>query len=239
MSKVKRVVLDLDDTVVKTNKCLVGKIISNVCHHRETNDKRKEAYRHLLLNRNAVLFELKENLRWLDKGVHDAMEDLIKEHGLVGGKYMLEAELDTALINFLTHSIVPYQETTGIEIDICTHRGMCENGVEYTHQYLKDHNIDHLFKNVFVLNPEEAPDKRDFLRDTYGDGNFVLLDDNPTHNPHPIPRCDNLIVCDTVYASNRFKHQRKFNSAHLPVLYGHLKQLGYYNHVVVAYDKFI
>lgn len=226
MSVIKYINFDLDDTVVKTNTCLVRNILTKMCHHKEKDEKRKEAYRHLFLNPHASLMGYKEKLIHLDPEVHQAMESIIVEYGLADDQYMLDVEIDKPLVHYIEHVLLKEKENIDLRINICTHRGISENASEHTERYLEANKVRHLFDEIHILHPKEWPDKRDFLKSVQGN-DFVLLDDNPTYAKQPIPKCDKLIVCNTVFASQRYKHQTQFNSNDLSALHHKLTKLGF------------
>lgn len=82
------------------------------------------------------------------------------------------------------------KRSQGIGVHICTHRGfMPDNkGTLYTEHWLGSRGIDYCFDNLFVIKSSEHPNKLSYLEEALGTKDFLLVDDNPLHDPekeHP------------------------------------------------------
>lgn len=91
---------------------------------------------------------------------------------LADGTFMLNANMRPYFIQTVAMLV-----RDGFSAGICTHRGYHEKGERYTRKSLEKHLS--LFDHVHCLNSVEHPDKVAFLNATYGEGTWILVDDNP------------------------------------------------------------
>lgn len=88
------------------------------------------------------------------------------------GTFMLKANMRPYFIQTVAMLV-----RDGFSAGICTHRGYHDKGERYTRKSLSKHLS--LFDHIHCLNSVEHPDKVAFLNATYGEGTWILVDDNP------------------------------------------------------------
>lgn len=91
---------------------------------------------------------------------------------LADGRFMLQANMRDYFIQTVAMLV-----RDGFSVGICTHRGYHAKGERYTRKALEKHLS--LFDHIHCLDGREHPDKIKFLDATYGEGNYILVDDNP------------------------------------------------------------
>lgn len=88
------------------------------------------------------------------------------------GRFMLEANMRDYFIQTVAMLV-----REGFSVGICTHRGYHAKGERYTRKALAKHLS--LFDHIHCLDSREHPNKIDYLNAVYGEGTWILVDDNP------------------------------------------------------------
>lgn len=88
------------------------------------------------------------------------------------GRFMLEANMRDYFIQTVAMLV-----REGFSVGICTHRGYHAKGERYTRKALAKHLS--LFDHIHCLDSREHPNKIDYLNSVYGEGTWILVDDNP------------------------------------------------------------
>lgn len=91
---------------------------------------------------------------------------------LEDGSFMLKADMRPYFIQTVAMLV-----RDGFSVGICTHRGYHDKGERYTRKSLSKHLS--LFDHIHCLSSREYPDKIAYLNEKYGEGTWILVDDNP------------------------------------------------------------
>lgn len=91
---------------------------------------------------------------------------------LEDGSFMLKADMRPYFIQTVAMLV-----RDGFSVGICTHRGYHDKGERYTRKSLSKHLS--LFDHIHCLSSREHPDKIAYLNEKYGEGTWILVDDNP------------------------------------------------------------
>lgn len=91
---------------------------------------------------------------------------------LEDGRFMLEANMRDYFIQTVALLV-----REGFSVGICTHRGYHAKGERNTRKALEKHLS--LFDHIDVLDSRQHPDKIAYLNEKYGEGTWILVDDNP------------------------------------------------------------
>lgn len=160
-------VFDMDDTLVNTNGYILNKLRNHLIKTKDT--KYLEIVDETIkYGKSSLLFE-------------NELRDLVFKVCIEDGGFSLLAS-PSKLVNNDLLAFFKRATDIGKHIHICTHRGFLKNGKYNTDSWLHAYHLDGYITDVHVLNSAEHPDKTKFLSKHYGD-NYLLVDDNPLHNP--------------------------------------------------------
>ncbi|EBY9527650.1 hypothetical protein D5P86_01545 [Salmonella enterica subsp. enterica serovar Infantis] len=91
---------------------------------------------------------------------------------LEDGSFMFKADMRPYFIQTVAMLV-----RDGFSVGVCTHRGYHDKGERYTRKALSKHLS--LFDHIHCLSSREYPDKIAYLNEKYGEGTWILVDDNP------------------------------------------------------------
>lgn len=178
----KHVVFDMDDTLCNTSKFITDTL----------------EFTYLFEEKSDKLDKLAQ---YRDKNVSTFLYD--KELRDDTWKYAI-SPLDFAfkaapsdIVNRQFEVWLNEKRSQGIGVHICTHRGFMpdDKGRLYTGHWLGCRGIDYCFDNLFVIKSSEHPNKLSYLEEALGTKDFLLIDDNPLHDPEELhPRDPRLII---------------------------------------------
>lgn len=178
----KHIVFDMDDTLCNTSKFITDALeFTYLLEDKKEKLAKLSAYR----NANVSTFLYDKELRddtW--KYVISPMDFAFKAS-------------PSSIVDRNFEIWLNEKHDQGIGVHICTHRGfMPDNkGKVYTEHWLGSRGIHYCFDNLFVIKSSEHPNKLTYLEEALGTKDFLLVDDNPLHDPEKVhPHDPRLII---------------------------------------------